>query len=76
MCRPHQDRVMAKVLYRLLPLLIAFSAYAQAEPPTEKASPVTVIIFLLLFVGSCAGYFAYIWWNQRKTRQRGEKSGA
>ena len=64
---------MAKVLSWLLPVLLISSAYAQAEPPTEKASPVTVVIFLLLFVGSIAGYFAYIWWNQRKKRQRGEE---
>ena len=63
---------MVKTLSRFVPLLIAASAYAQAEPPTEKASPVTVIIFLLLFVGSCAGYFAYIWWNQRKKRKSGK----
>jgi flagellar basal body-associated protein FliL len=65
---------MAKILYGLFPLLIAFSAYAQAaeEAPTEKADPITVIVFLVLFVGSIAGYFAYIWWNQRKKRQRGK----
>jgi CHASE2 domain-containing sensor protein len=67
-----QDRVMFKTLSRFLPLLIAFSAYAQTEAPTEKASPLIVVIFLVLFVGSCVGYFAYMWWNQRKSRQRGE----
>ena len=62
---------MTKALYRFFPLLIAFSAYAQstgAEAPAEKASPVTVVIFLVLFVGSIAGYFAYVWWNQRRIR--------
>ena len=60
---------MTKALYRFFPLLIAASAYAQtADAPTEKASPVTVVIFLLLFVGSIAGYFGYVWWTQRKVK--------
>lgn len=71
---PRSD-VMRKALTWLLPVLVASSAFAQstgAEAPTEKAGPVTVIIFLLLFVGSCVGYFAYIWWNQRKVRPEAE----
>lgn len=58
---------MAKAL---LPLLIfAMSAYAQVpDPPTEKASPATVVIFLVLFIGSCVGYFAYTLWMARKKR--------
>ena len=60
---------MVKALYRFLPLLAASSVYAQsADAPTEKASPVTVVIFLLLFFGSCAGYFVYVWWKQRKNK--------
>ncbi len=62
---------MVKALYRFLPLLVASSAYAQstgADAPTEKASPVTVVIFLVLFFGSCAGYFVYVWWKQRKSK--------
>ena len=63
---------MVKALYRFLPLLVASSAYAQstgADAPSEKASPVTVAIFLVLFFGSCIGYFVYIWWKQRKGKQ-------
>ena len=64
---------MLKLPFRFLPFFVALSAFAQAEAPTEKASPVTVVIFLVLFVGSCAGYFLYVWWNQRKSRGEGEK---
>jgi flagellar basal body-associated protein FliL len=59
---------MPKLLPWLFPVLVASSAYAQAEPPVEKAGTLTVIIFLVLFVGSCVAYFAYMWWNQRKNR--------
>lgn len=65
---------MAKALYSLFPLLIAASAYAQstgAETPAEKANPLTIAIFLFLFVGGCVGYFAYIWWEKKKSRQQG-----
>jgi hypothetical protein len=59
---------MPKLLCRFLPLLIAFSAYAEtAEVPTEKAGLLSVVVFVLLFVGSCGGYFAYVWWNHRKS---------
>ena len=62
---------MTKALYRFLPVLIAFSACAQStEAATEKASPITVVIFLVLFVGSIAGYFAYVWWSQRRIKQQ------
>ncbi|MGZ5037793.1 MAG: hypothetical protein ACXWHZ_13645 [Usitatibacter sp.] len=66
---------MTKALYRFLPALIASSAFAQstaADAPSESASPVTVVIFLVLFFGSIAGYFAYVWWSQRKVRQHAE----
>jgi flagellar basal body-associated protein FliL len=66
---------MTKALYRLLPLLIAFSARAEVEAATEKASPVTVVIFLVLFVGSIAGYFGYVWWTQRKAKAEGKEQG-
>jgi hypothetical protein len=63
---------MPKVLLRFVPFLMAASAFAQAqapEAPAEKASMLTVVIFLLLFFGSCAGYFVYLWWNHRKNPQ-------
>ncbi len=63
---------MVKTLSRFAPFLVSASAFAQAEPPTEKASPLTVVIFLVLFVGSCVGYFVYVWWKQRKSREQGE----
>ena len=70
---------MAKVLYGFFLLVMVCSAYAQttgADAPADKASMLTVVIFLLLFVGACVAYFAYVWWNQKKRRQRegGEKS--
>jgi hypothetical protein len=60
---------MAKAL---LPFLIfAMSAYAQApEPPAEKASFATVVIFIVLFIGSCVGYVAYTLWMASKERDR------
>jgi cytochrome bd-type quinol oxidase subunit 2 len=66
---------MAKVLSGFFPYFMVSSAYAQssgAEAPADKASMLTVVIFLLLFAGACVGYFAYIWWNARKKRQREE----
>lgn len=59
----------------LLPLLIlALNAYAQTpEPPTEKASVVTVVIFLVMFIGSCAGYLGWVLWSARKNRDENKQ---
>ena len=63
----------ARVMLRLplLPLLmLALDAYAQTpEPPVEKADGVTVVIFLVVFVGSCVAYIGYAWWSGRKKRE-------
>jgi uncharacterized BrkB/YihY/UPF0761 family membrane protein len=39
-------------------------------------SVATVVIFLVLFVDSCAGYFVWVWWNERKKRQLEEAEKA
>ena len=62
---------MAKTLLSFVPLLIAFSAFAEAEAPTEKADPLTIGIFLFLFFGGCVGYFVYMWWEQKKRKEQG-----
>ncbi len=60
---------MGRLLSGLLLILTVCSAYAQAtEAPTEHASPLTVIVFIVMFVGSCVGYFAYIWWGRKKKK--------
>ena len=43
----------------LLPSLPALAAAAQ-EAPTEKASPIVVVSFLVLLVGACAAYGIYL----------------
>ena len=52
----------------LLPfLMFALNAYAQtSEPPVEKASFATVVIFLVMFIGSCAGYLGWVLWSAKK----------
>ena len=70
---------MARLLSGLFPVFMVCSAYAQtpaADAPAESANILSVVIFLLLFVGACVGYFAYVWWNEQKKRQRekGEKT--
>lgn len=63
---------MVKSFSRLFPLLVAASAYAaEAEKPAEKADPLIVVVFLVLFVGGCAGYFVWMWWEQKKSREQG-----
>jgi len=60
---------MRRILAALFALFFTLSAFAQAsgaEPPVEKASPLTVLVFVVLFVGGCLGYLLYTWWAQGK----------
>jgi hypothetical protein len=64
-----RSEAMARVLFPLFTILALFSALARsaaADAPAEQASSVTVVIFLVLFIGSCVAFAAYVWWNGRK----------
>jgi hypothetical protein len=61
--RKTQELTMARLMSRLsplLPLLLWLPAFAADEVPAEKASPVVVVAFLILLVGSCAAYGIYL----------------
>ena len=55
---------MARLLSRLTPLSLFLlqwlPAFAAEEVPTEKASPMVVVAFLVVFVGACAAYGIYL----------------
>jgi hypothetical protein len=60
---------MVRILCSFLLALASWSAYAQssgAEPPIQHASPLTVIIFVVLSIAACIGYVGYTWWRGRK----------
>ena len=59
---------MNRLLSILLPLFASFSAFAQkaADAPVEKANPLVVVAFLVLFIGGCAGYFIFLMWSKNK----------
>ncbi len=65
---PKVNDMLARLLYAF-PLLVAFgSAFAEAtgaDAPVERASPVTVALFLVLFLGSCVFHVAFTWWRGR-----------
>jgi hypothetical protein len=55
-------------------LIFVASVYAQstpAEAPMEQASPVTIVLFLVLFLGGILGYVGYTWWRGRKDQKNG-----
>ena len=45
-------------------LVRAMEAGADA-PPAEPVSIVWVILFGILFLGMIAGFFVYLWWQER-----------
>lgn len=67
---------MSRLLCSFLLALASWSAFAQssgAEPPVEHASMLTVAIFIVVFIASCVGWFAYTWWDARKKGERSDK---
>ena len=63
---------MRSMLFTLVSLLAAASAYAQDEAassmPPETVSIVYVALFALVFVGMIAGFFIYLWWHEREAK--------
>jgi hypothetical protein len=67
-----EPAMMLRLISRLSPALASVTAYAQstaAEAPVEKASGVTVVLFLVLFVGMCVGYGVWAWRNHKKEKE-------
>lgn len=72
--KPNTSDIMMRILCSVLLALASFAAYAQssvAEPPTEHASMLTVVVFIVFFVVACVGYVAYAWWSGKKEKERG-----
>lgn len=56
-----------------LPLFLALSAVqAQVghEPPADESNLVGTIIFIILFVGACAGFAWFVWKNEQKAKSK------
>ena len=67
---------MSRLIARLSPLasllpLLAHAAEAAKDAPADKADPIVVIGFLVLLLGSCAAYAAYLW-KSKKGEQKPE----
>jgi UDP-N-acetylmuramyl pentapeptide phosphotransferase/UDP-N-acetylglucosamine-1-phosphate transferase len=64
---------MMRLLYSFLLALATCCAYAQssvAEPPVEHASPVVVVIFVVVFIAGCVGFVWYTWHSGRKNQEK------
>ena len=63
---------MARFIAPLLLLLAQLPAWA-IDPPkeaaVEKADPMVVVGFLVLFIGGCLGYVAYLMYTQKKEKK-------
>lgn len=62
---------MARLLSFVLPFLMYGSAFAEEPqdlPPTVGTGG--IVLFLVLFVGMCVGFFVYLWWSEKKRKER------
>lgn len=64
--------VMARALSGFFLLLLLCSAHAE-DAAVEGSGAVGTIIFLVLFVGSCVGFFWLVWRNEKKAKQKREQ---
>jgi hypothetical protein len=63
---------MIRLLSGLIPLLVFCSAFAEDvkdAPIPETANVVGITIFLVLFVGTCVGFFVYMWWRHKHNKE-------
>jgi len=51
------------------PLFAALKEMDAANAPAETVSVVWVVVFVVLFVVACVGFFAYIWLKDDKSDQ-------
>ncbi|HXF67891.1 MAG TPA: hypothetical protein VNK67_14490 [Burkholderiales bacterium] len=56
------------------PLLAAVNEAGEeaASAPVETVSVVWVVVFLVIFFGSIAAFFAYLWYSEKKRGDAGK----
>jgi hypothetical protein len=59
---------LARILSALLLSACSLAAFAadKAEAPVEKADPIVIVGFLVLFFGGCAGYLGWLLYTKNK----------
>jgi hypothetical protein len=63
---------MNRLISGIFPLLVFCSAYATEakDPPIPtETNVIGIVIFGILFVGGCVGFFVYLWWVDKHKKQ-------
>lgn len=66
---------MNKLIAGIFPLLVFCSAYAMdaKDPPIPtETNVIGIVIFAILFFGSCIGFFVYLWWIDKHKKKDGD----
>ena len=64
---------MKQLLSAICALIVTASAFAvdvKDAPPPETANVIGIALFVIVFVGLCVGFFAYMWWKQKKEDEK------
>jgi hypothetical protein len=61
----HMKKLLSLVLLMPSFALAAMQDEAAASAPSETVSVVYVVVFAVIFVGMIAGFFIYLWWNEK-----------
>lgn len=67
--RVNEQELMKTILSMLLMMpAIAAAQEEAAHAPSETVSMVYVVLFGVIFVGMIAGFFIYLWWNEKQKK--------
>ena len=67
------EKIMVSLFSRLFPLAMVGAALAEeAKDLPPQASGAEVVLFLVLFVGICVGFYVYLWWKEKPKRPKQE----
>ena len=64
--RPIRKPLMKKFLPGVIAFSLLLPAHAQTPEPPVESNTLGTIVFVLLFVGFCAGFIWMVWWNKDK----------
>jgi hypothetical protein len=68
--RPIRKPAMNRFLPGFIALSLLLPAHAQTPEPPVESNTLSTIIFLVLFVGFCAGFVWMVWRNKNKENKK------
>ncbi len=59
------QKALALLVLMFPQILLAAAQEEAVHAPSEPVSMVYVVVFALIFFGMIAGFFVFLWWNEK-----------